>query len=703
MPTAIERYRADPTDTCALMARLVQLQEANDIIVLISLLKDYMARTSQRADIPLFAILSLAQAYSNLGEAKLAVEVLRLYLEDECYISARMIAEDYGSEEECRLVLQLPFMYEFHAIHGLDAPTAYAKRLLADEPGYIENFVLLYGMVDHIFRAYHDVQDLMEHDTFFQRVVQDVAVIHNIVSSKVSASLSLKVEPTDCSLLRHKIHNLRKYLTVLIPLLNSPRFASLSIIIKCVLCFTELSTAYRHVLEENLVEPIFGQTDPSRIRAELEQLQTKSHMLMQKATQMYTRITTQVKERRTLSIASSRPSTSLAARDSPNQRGQGGGSSIENEPGSLAPASTQQNTPASIYGATRCISARPSVVETTDLSENTPRSSFGEFRLTPRSSAAYSSRKSFLERTAHEVEQIRTVYNEQKPSAEAALTYWLTQTLQTKITFPVLLNIATVLKTTQFRAVTSYDEAVYYLVMLVDDFQEHLDTVSTFEDFLSLVFEIVRVFVSVSDYIVKKYNLVSYIIYSYAIRVADVYCDIERKVRLNFAMESQYTSYIETLHLAFNEMTAVLRSERLKEQFSIDVAYANGDLFFVDVVDGNIAHSLSLAGEYSVTSLAQLGARRMALIELVLSVDLFNATLYADAIVWLERAVGHCDTLEDAWLLLSRTYLNLGDKEKSIAAALRSYRLNPSNPMAQKYCECPTDELMVHAEFYVDS
>lgn len=726
-------FRSNPMDADALLARVIQLMNANEMLVLFSLLKYYISLIENRTEIPLLAVLALARAYSSINEHKLAVEILQLYLEDDAYVTARARVEGYETPFSCKMVLLLPFIIETHLLYSMSSPLAYAGSILeAKDKVYMEKFSILFLCITDIFKLYADADTLLETDALFARVVNDVATVHNILTIKISATLG-QSEPTkepDC--LRRKIYILRKHLGLLIPMINASAFSSISLIAKCILCFIELIRDYRLILKEDLAELVFGKGTSQKVQEELAQLIKKSHILVLKAMTLYA----EQQVGGTVTVPGSADpayETSFSATDARD--------TIVVATPRVYP---QDDSTVSICTPTRSTDSvsrirelvtgpsRPaSSVQTLGPSGNNGFTEFSKPCTIPTVNPHIQLHSFFIGRDTIDIQAPKMKEDSDKPGinrgresnwtasthtsgtdelmnpqvelhpqsrARRALDIWYEKTLQSKVTFQMLLNLANVLKISQFNTISEYDEIVYFMSVILSDFESHINSTRRLSDFLVLVFEIIRMIIGISDQLVRKYSTVAYILYSYAIKVSTVYCDIERKIGLRFNVEEQYKAYMAPLQEILRELSIILPSQKLKARYSIDIAYENGDMFFLEILDGNLTRALCFEHEYSISELSRLAARRIAIIEFTLSLALFNARLYLDAALWLERATLHCNRLEEAWILLARTYFNIGEREKSVQAASMCYRLNPANSQAKRYCESALPEIGIHIE-----
>lgn len=728
-------FRSDPTNVEILMARIIQLMNANDMLALFSLLKYYISSVENRAKIPLLAVLSLARAYSSINEHKLAVEILQLYLEDTAYISERARIEKYETPFACKMVLLLPFIIETHLLYSMSSPLAYASSIFESKDKiYIEKFSILFLCITDIFKLYTDANTLLETDTLFARVVNDVATVHNILTIKISATLGQSESTNDPDYLRQKIYFLRKHLGILIPMINASAFSSISLIIKCILCFIELIRDYRLIITEDLAEIVFGKGTLHKVQEELTQLIKKSHILVLKSMTLYSEQQIGM-ENTSFDHVEVDNSISVSATDTketivvitpnvynnqddstpsvctPSQSADGISKIKELVSGPSRPLSSIQSLgPSGINGFTEfskpralptvnpCIQFNSFFIGRDVINIQTPRvkkdiETPGTITRRASSWTASVHVSDVDEQADSQISQSNT-----QSKGQRALDIWYEKTLQSKVTFQMLLNLANVLKISKFNTISEYDEIVYFMSVILSDFESHINSTRRLFDFLVLVFEIIRMIIGISDQLVKKYSTVAYILYSYAIKVSTIYCDIERKIGLQFNMAEQYKTYKGPLQEILRELSIILPSQKLKTRYSIDIAYENGDMFFLEILDGNLTRALCFEHEYSVSELSRLAARRIAIIEFTLSLALFNARLYLDAALWLERATLHCNRLEEAWVLLARTYLNIGEREKSVKAASMCYRLNPSNLQAKKYCESTLPEIGIHIE-----
>lgn len=731
-------FRSNPTDVDALLARVIQLMNANEMLTLFSLLKYYISLIENRTEIPLLAVLSLARAYSSIGEHKLAVEILQLYLEDDAYVTARAKIEGYETPFSCKMVLLLPFVIETHLLHSMSSPLVYASSIFeANDRVYMEKFSILFLCITDIFKLYADADTLLETDTLFARVVTDVATVHNVLTIKISATLGQSEPTKDPDCLRQKIYVLRKHLGILIPMINASAFSSISLIAKCILCFIELIGDYRLILREGLAELIFGKGTSQKVQEELTQLIKKSHILVLKSMTLYAeqQVTTAViasdpaelahdasfsatDTRETIVVTTPRvcmQDDSTTSSCTPTRSIDGVSKIKELLSGPSRPLSSVQTLgPSGTNGFTEF--SKPRVLPTVNphiqlrsffighevLDIHTPRMKEGNDKLTTAKGRDSTWTASTCTSGIDELSGSHAEPSTQM-KAQHALDIWYEKTLQSRITFQMLLNLANVLKISQFNTISEYDEIVYFMSVILSDFESHITSTRKLADFLVLVFEIIRMLIGISDQLVRKYSTVAYILYSYAIKVSTVYCDIERKVALRFNMDEQYKAYTGPLQEILRELSIILPSQKLKARYSIDIAYENGDMFFLEILDGNLTRALCFEHDYSISELSRLAARRIAIIEFTLSLALFNARLYLDAALWLERATLHCNQLEEAWILLARTYLNIGEREKSIQAASVCYRLNPSNSQAKRYCESALPEIGIHIELAVSS
>lgn len=737
-------FRNDPTNVDTLLARVIQLMNANDMLILFSLLKYYISLVENRTEIPLLAILGLARAYSSINEHKLAVEILQLYLEDDAYITARARIEEYETPFACKMVLLLPFIIETHLLYSMSSPLAYASSIFeAKDRVYMEKFSILFLCITDIFKLYTDADILLETDALFARVVNDVANVHNILTIKISATLGQSEPTKDPDCLRQKIYFLRKHLNILIPMINASAFSSISLIVKCILCFIELIRDYRLILKEDLAEMVFGKGTPQKVQEELTQLIKKSHILVLKSMTLYA-------EQQISGTANIIPdhvetdnSVSASATDTKETIVVITPRVYNNQDESTASFCTPSHSADGISRIKELVSgpSRPlSSIQTLGPSGTNGFTEFSKPCTLPTVNPHIRVNSFFMGRDAIDIQTPRMKESSDKPDtakgrgsnwtasmcisdtdelvdsqarqnhiqpkdqhALRALDIWYEKTLQSKVTFQMLLNLANVLKISQFNTITEYDEIVYFMSIILSDFESHISSTRRLNDFLVLVFEIVRMTIGISDQLVRKHSTVAYILYSYAIKVSTVYCDIERKIGLQFNMEEQYRAYASPLQEILRELSIILPSQKLKARYSIDIAYENGDMFFLEIVDGNLTRALCFEHEYSISELSRLAARRIAIIEFTLSLALFNARLYLDAALWLERATLHCNRLEEAWILLARTYLNIGEREKSVRAASMCYRLNPSNSQAKRYCESTLPEIGVHIELATQS
>lgn len=628
------RFRVDHRNVHNFVARIVQASVLRDYIGVLSLTRFFHTVVESPLDMPVVVVLSMAQAYSGLSEHQLACDTLRGYIDTPDYISSRAAAEGFDSPFHCRSTLTVPFLAETSLAHGLFSPLTFVRGIIAG--GELTNLHVLadcYAFIAEMFCSHEDALGLYNADAEFRGVCDDVALIHNIISVRVSAVLSSAFDPSSAGAVRARILSLRRNLTVLIPLVNATTSSSVSLMLKTLLCLTDLQKHYRAALSGAAPAGVFADVPAATLRAEFESLHKKLHVLIAKILATYL------------------------------------------DRYVAAPADAPVDTPAPAL-----LSAQTQTLALAPASASAPAPAAG------------------------------------RPGPDRVVlpqdNKWNQLTMSSLVTYGTIMNLVNALRLDQFRELHAYDDIAHFLATLVGDFALYADSVQSYPDFRVLLFEAERMLIALADQLTAAFSTAAYILFSYAARLSEIVVEVELKQFAHYHMAYQYGRYVAPLKAVLAELGAAMSLSKLRSAPAVDAAYALGDPFFIEIADRNVSnlscfaklnrgdHPEYPAEHYSCHELTLLALRRMAVIELSVGTALFNAKMYVDSVLWLERAVAHCDRLEPAMVALSRAYLNIGEGRRSVEVAARCRTLNPRNITARKYAHDAGESLAALVEHW---